>query len=281
MSRSLKIVLAYDGTSLVGWQRQPAGVSVQALVEDALAAIEGRPVVVVGAGRTDAGVHALGQVASFRIDHPIPGDELARALNARLPDEVRVLSVDEAADEFHARYSARSKIYRYLVLNDRLVSPFERRYVWPVPRPLDVAAMAEGARHLEGRHDFAALQGAGSAAKTTVRTIAQARVHILPAMEVAGGLTLAARPDGGRLVAFDMRGDGFLRHMVRNAVGTLVEIGLGRRTPASMADLLASGDRTLAGPTAPPTGLFLVSVDYQSAPAAPPPGSLAPPEGTR
>jgi tRNA pseudouridine38-40 synthase len=279
MSRSLKIVLAYDGTNLVGWQRQPFGVSVQALVEDALAAIEGRPVVVVGAGRTDAGVHALGQVASVLIDHPIPTDELARALNARLPREVRVLSVEAAADDFHARYSARSKTYRYLVLNDRFVSPFERRYVWHVPRPLDVEAMAAAACHLEGRLDFAALQGAGSCAKTTVRTIAQARLHLLPAMEVAGGLTLPSRPAGGRLVAFDVRGDGFLRHMVRNAVGTLVEIGHGRRTPSSMANLLASGDRTLAGPTAPATGLFLVGVEYAPGPAAPS-RSLAPPGGT-
>jgi tRNA pseudouridine38-40 synthase len=279
MSRSLKIVLAYDGTDLVGWQRQPAGVSVQGLVEDALAAIEGRPVVVAGAGRTDAGVHALGQVASFRLAHPIPSDDLARALNARLPDEIRVLSVEEAADDFHARYGAQSKTYRYLVLNDRIVSPFERRYVWQVPRPLDVAAMAEAACHFEGRHDFAALQGAGGAVKTTLRTITQSRIHLLPAMEVAGGLTLPARPPDGRLVAFDMRGDGFLRHMVRNAVGTLVEIGLGRRIPSSVTDLLASGDRTLAGPTAPPTGLFLVGVDYAPGPAAPSP-FLAPPGGT-
>jgi tRNA pseudouridine38-40 synthase len=279
MSRSLKIVLAYDGTGLAGWQRQPAGVSVQGLVEDALAAIEGRPVVVAGAGRTDAGVHALGQVASVRIEHAIPSDELARALNARLPGEIRVLSVEEAAEGFHARYGAQSKTYRYLVLNDRLVSPFERRYVWQVPRHLDVAAMAEAARLFEGRHDFAALQGAGSAVKTTLRTITQAWIHTLSAMEVAGGLTLPARPPGGRLVAFDMCGDGFLRHMVRNAVGTLVEIGLGRRTPSSVADLLASGDRTAAGPTAPPSGLFLVGVDYAPGPVAPPP-FLAPPGGS-
>ncbi len=279
MSRALKIVLAYDGTGLVGWQRQPAGVSVQALLEDAIAAIEGRPIVVVGAGRTDAGVHALAQVASCRIEHPIPADELARALNARLPDDVRVLSVEDAADDFHARYGARSKTYRYLILNDRLVSPFERRYVWHVPQPLDLAAMAEAARALEGRHDFAALQGTGSATKTTVRTIESVRIQDLPAMAVAGGLTLRARPDGGRLVAFDICGDGFLRHMVRNAVGTLVEVGHGRRDPSSMAGLLDSGDRRLAGPTAPPTGLFLVGVEYAPGPATRP-GSLAPPGGS-
>jgi tRNA pseudouridine38-40 synthase len=270
MPRSLKITLAYDGTDYVGWQRQPTGVSVQALLEDALAAIEGRPVVVIGAGRTDAGVHALGQVASCRLEHPLPADQLARALNARLPEEVRVLRVEEVSGLFHARYSARSKSYRYLVLNDSLVSPFERRYVWHVPRRLDIAAMGEAAAHLEGEHDFAALQGAGSATKTTVRTVALARVQTLAAMEIAGGLTLAARPKGGRLIAFDMRGSGFLRHMVRNAVGTLVEIGLGRRDPSSMAGLLASGERSLAGPTAPASGLFLVDVAYSTGPAAPP-----------
>lgn len=279
MPRSLKIVLAYDGTDLVGWQRQPAGISVQALVEQALTAVEGRAVAVVGAGRTDAGVHALGQVASCRLEHPIPAAELARALNARLPEDVRVLRVEEAPDLFHARYGACAKTYRYLVLNDSLVSPFERRYVWHVPRPLDVEAMVQAAGSLEGRHDFAALQGAGSAATTTVRTIEYARVRPLAMMEVAGGLTLSARPPGGRLVAFDVRGDGFLRHMVRNAVGTLVDIGLGRRPASSMGELLASGDRTKAGPTAPASGLFLVRVDYpgRSEDAA---GSLAQPEGS-
>jgi tRNA pseudouridine38-40 synthase len=277
MPRCLKIVLAYDGTDLVGWQRQPTGVSVQALLEEALAAIEGRAVVVVGAGRTDAGVHALGQVASCRIEHAIPAADLARALNARLPDQVRVLDVEEAPDGFHARYGARAKTYRYLILNGALVNPFERRYVWHVPRPLDVEAMAEAARCLEGRHDFTALQGAGSAAKTTVRTVEHASVQPLQLMAVAGGLTLAARPPGGRLVAIDVRGDGFLRHMVRNAVGTLVEIGHGRRPAASMREVLASGDRTQAGPTAPASGLFLVRVDYPGAPADDA-GSLAQPE---
>jgi tRNA pseudouridine38-40 synthase len=279
MPRTLEIVLAYDGTGLVGWQRQPAGVSVQALLEDALAAIEGRAVAVVGAGRTDAGVHALGQVASCRIDHAIPPDELARALNARLPGEVRVLSVKEAPEGFHARYGARSKTYRYLVLNDTLVSPFERRYVWPIPHRLDVEAMARAASCLVGRHDFAALQGAGSAVASTTRTVAEARVEVMPETAVAGGLRLAARPGGGRLIAFDLRGDGFLRHMVRNAVGTLVEIGAGRREASSMARLLAGGDRALAGPTAPACGLFLVGVEYGEAPA-PRAGSLAQPGGS-
>ena len=270
MSRTLKIVLAYDGTDLVGWQRQPTGESVQSLLETALAAIEGRAVTVVGAGRTDAGVHALGQVASCRVEHPLPVVQLARALNARLPASVRVLQVEEVPDSFHARYSAWSKTYRYLIVNDALVSPFERRYVWHVARRLDLGAMAEAARQLEGEHDFAALQGAGSATKTTIRTVAFARVRPVTTAKIAGALPLAAPPGGGRLIAFEVCGNGFLRHMVRNAVGTLVEIGVGKRDPSSMIDLLASGDRTLAGPTAPASGLFLVGVEYPSGPESPP-----------
>ena len=276
MSRTLKIVLAYDGTDLVGWQRQPAGESVQSLLEAALGAVDERPVTVVGAGRTDAGVHALGQVASCRLHHPLPAGQLARALNARLPAHVRVLHVEDAPAGFHARYGARAKTYRYLILNDAIASPFERRYVWHVPRPLDLGRMAEAAAHLEGAHDFAALQAAGSATRTTVRTVAFARWRVAETAEGARWLALAARPAGGRLLAFEMCGDGFLRHMVRNAVGTLAEVGLGRREASSMAGLLASGDRALAGPTAPACGLFLVGVDY-GAPAA---GSLAPPGGS-
>jgi tRNA pseudouridine38-40 synthase len=275
MSRTLKIVLAYDGSDFVGWQRQPAGVSIQARLEDALSAIEGFPVTVVGAGRTDAGVHALGQVASCRFEHRLPAAQLATALNAVLPDAVRVLDVEEAHESFHARYGARLKTYRYLLLNGAVVSPFERRYVWHVPQRLDVAAMAAGARHLEGEHDFAALRAAGSATKTTVRTLAEATVRESTSAEVVGGSLMPREPARpGRLIVFEFRGDGFLRHMVRNAVGTLVEIGLGKREPDWMVDVLASGDRAQAGPTAPSCGLFLVAVEYAPLLLAPPGGSL-------
>jgi tRNA pseudouridine38-40 synthase len=263
MSRTLKIVLAYDGTELVGWQRQPTGISVQARLEDALSAIEGRPVPVVGAGRTDAGVHALGQVASCRLDHPLPVGPLTAALNAMLPDDIRVLEVTEADDAFHARYGARLKTYRYLLLNSAVVSPFERRYVWHVSQRLDVAAMATGAGYLEGEHDFAALRAAGSATKTTVRRLTAAAVREGTSAEVVGRrLALQSVGREGRIIAVEFTGTGFLRHMVRNAVGTLVDIGLGKREPAWMAEVLASGDRSQAGPTAPSRGLFLVSVDY-------------------
>jgi tRNA pseudouridine38-40 synthase len=258
--RTLKIVLAYDGTDFVGWQRQAAGASIQGHLEEALAAIEGQPVAVVGAGRTDAGVHALGQVASCTLTHPIPAGTLARALNAMLPDAVRVLEVDDAPGNFHARYSARSKTYRYLILNGGPASAFVRRFVWHLAPPLDAAAMARAASLLEGEHDFAALQGAGSATKTTTRAMTAARVLVSTPPETFG--FLGAGQDGSRLVALELTGTGFLRHMVRNAVGTLVEIGLGRREPAWMGTVLDSGDRHQAGPTAPASGLFLVSVDY-------------------
>jgi tRNA pseudouridine38-40 synthase len=276
--RTLKIVLAYDGTDFVGWQRQAAGASVQGHLEEALAAVEGQPVTVVGAGRTDAGVHALGQVASCTLAHPIGTATLARALNAMLPDAVRVLEVDEAPAGFHARYSARSKTYRYLIRNDTVAGPFDRRYAWHVPQLLDEAAMAEAARLLEGEHDFAALQGAGSAVTSTTRTVSSARVLVSSAAEAFGEAFAGAVASAGRIVTIETTGTGFLRHMVRNGVGTLVEIGLGRRRPAWMAEVLDSLDRDNAGPTAPAHGLFLVSVAYGPGAArrflAPPDASL-------
>jgi tRNA pseudouridine38-40 synthase len=264
--RTLKIVLAYDGSEFVGWQRQPGGGSVQEHLEAALAAIEGQPVAVIGAGRTDAGVHALGQVASCRMSHPLPAATMTRALNARLPGAVRVLHVDDASDAFHARYSARSKTYRYLISSRGVGSPFERRYVWAVPQALDVEAMASAARALEGEHDFSALQGAGSVVKTTTRSMTAATLRESSAVEMFGRALGQLRERAGdeRLVVFEITGNGFLRHMVRNAVGTLVEVGLGKHPPTWMAQVVASKDRGQAGPTAPACGLFLVSVDYDT-----------------
>src|SRR5258707_12874001 len=158
---SFKITLAYDGTDFVGWQRQATGTSVQGLLEDALRALDGRDVTVHGAGRTDAGVHALGQVASCSIDRPMTPDALRQALNAQLPADVRVLSAEDVRPEFHARYGARRKTYRYRIWNASVRDPFERRYAWHVLGPLDVDAMHAAAVMLEGCHDFAAFQGSG------------------------------------------------------------------------------------------------------------------------
>lgn len=254
--RVLKLTLAYDGTAYVGWQRQQNGISIQGLIEDALARIEGSAVVVTGAGRTDAGVHALGQVASVRLRHPIDRASLRRALNARLPDDVRVLDVVEARPDFHARFGARSKTYRYRIVTGDLVSPFERRYGWHVGQPLDVDAMVAAAGHLVGTHDFAAFRAAGSRTATTVRTIAR-----LDITRARPSMAAAADPHAA-VITLEIEGDGFLRHMVRTIAGTLVEVGAGRRDPPSVEATLASRDRAEAGPTAPPDGLFLVGVEY-------------------
>ncbi len=251
--RVIKLTVAYDGTAYVGWQRQPNGRSIQALVEDALAPIEGGPVTVAGAGRTDAGVHALGQVASVELAATLEPATLARALNATLPADVRVLEAAEAPPGFHARFSAAGKTYRYQIRQARVVSPFEHRFVWHHPRALDVDAMARAADALVGRHDFAAFQAAGSDVATTVRTVTAARVEARPA---------GAPPDAGVLLVVEIAADGFLRHMVRTIVGTLVEVGDGRRAPDAMAALVEAGDRSLAGPTAPARGLTLVRVEY-------------------
>jgi tRNA pseudouridine38-40 synthase len=253
--RTLKLTLAYDGTAYVGWQRQAAGTSIQGLLEAAIARIEADAVTVTGAGRTDAGVHALGQVASVTVPSAassIACDAYVRALNASLPDDVRVRSVEEVGEDFHARFSARAKTYRYRLTRGGVASPFESRYAWHVTHPLDVAAMREALDTCRGEQDFAAFQSTGTPVRDTIRTILAAGITEAP----------AALASAAPLVAIELTGTGFLRHMVRAIAGTLVDIGRGRWAPAEMAAIIASRDRSRAGPTAPPQGLFLVSVDY-------------------
>ena len=262
--RVIKLVLQYDGLAYVGWQRQREGTSIQGLLEDALAGIVGQDVTVMGAGRTDAGVHALGQVASVRLDHRIEPSALARGLNAVLPRDVRVTSLEEAAPDFHARFMTRAKTYRYRVVTGEVVSPFEARYSWHVSGELDLASMAEAAQILEGRHDFAAFQSSGGKTVATVRTISEI-VLLQSSLDRAWhdpGASVPNRSRASRLIELELTADGFLRHMVRAIAGTLVEIGAGRRFPASVQQTLESRDRGQAGPTAPPQGLFLVAVRY-------------------
>jgi tRNA pseudouridine38-40 synthase len=251
--RVFKITLAYDGTGFVGWQRQASGTSIQGLLEDALRELDARDVAVAGAGRTDAGVHALGQVASFSLAREIDAAVLVRALNARLPGTVRVWSARQMPGDFHARFAARAKAYRYRICNGPIVSPFERQYAWHVAGPLDVESMSAAALRLEGCHDFAAFQGTGTDVATTERTILKSRILVRGGEDTEGQSCL---------IIYEVAADGFLRHMVRNIAGTLVEIGRGRRAASSIDALLLARDRSRAGPTAPARGLFLVGVDY-------------------
>jgi tRNA pseudouridine38-40 synthase len=246
--RTLKLTLQYDGTRYVGWQRQAEGTSIQGLLEAALQPLAGAPVTVHGAGRTDAGVHALGQVASVTMATTLDGGTIVRALNAVLPPDVRVTSVEDAPADFHARFSATGKVYEYRIVNAPIVSPFIQRYAWHVIPPLDVGAMRQGSAALVGRHDFASFHAAGSSTHTSVRTLRR--------------LDWVAGNGSDTPTVMRVEGDGFLRHMVRTIAGTLAEVGLGRRPPDATASILAARDRTLAGPTAPAHGLFLVRVLY-------------------
>jgi tRNA pseudouridine38-40 synthase len=255
---TFKITLAYDGTGLVGWQRQESGLSVQGLVEDALRRLEDRHVSVTGAGRTDAGVHALGQVASFTISRVIEAAALVRALNANLPASIRVMSAEQTSDAFHARFDARCKAYRYRMALGETVSPFERQYVWHIGGALDVDAMCAAARLIEGRHDFATFQAAGSSTASTVREVFSSVLTSVDDDRLRPGFGACAGP----LLLYDITGNGFLRHMVRNIAGSLVEIGRGRRSVEWLTEILEARDRRLAGPTAPGCGLVLVAVEY-------------------
>jgi tRNA pseudouridine38-40 synthase len=243
--RTIKLTIAYDGTGFVGWQRQESGDSIQGLIEDALATIEGHVVTLHGAGRTDAGVHALAQVASARIGAALDDSTLTRALNAHLPPAIRVDGVETVPDDFHARFSATGKTYEYRVWNGPAMPPFMRLYAWHVPQPLDVAKMNAASRAIVGEQDFAAFQGTGGRTHSTVRRVTSAEWRA-----------------NGAAVTFAICGQGFLRHMVRSLAGTLIEVGHGRRPVDDLARLVAAPERSDAGRTAPPHGLFLVSVLY-------------------
>jgi tRNA pseudouridine38-40 synthase len=259
---TFKVTLAYDGTSFVGWQRQAAGASVQGLIEAALRELDGCDVSVTGAGRTDAGVHALGQVASFATRRLMDAGTLVRAVNARLPDSIRVLAAEPVDPSFHARFGAVCKSYRYRIWNRNPMHPFERAYAWHVSEPLDVASMMTAAALIQGRHDFAAFQAAGSTVRSSERTLFRSTVRT-DRSSVEQPLSEAGPAiEQGDLIVYEVSGDGFLRHMVRNIVGSLVEVGRGRRPAEWMATVLANRNRSFAGPTAPPHGLVLVSVDY-------------------
>jgi tRNA pseudouridine38-40 synthase len=264
--RTLKFTIAYDGSAYAGWQRQANAITIQQVLEDEIAAIVGAHHPLNAAGRTDAGVHAAAQVASISFDHPIAVDELMRALNARLKaGDIRVRSIEETFDRFDARIYAKEKTYRYAIWNGAHPSPFWRHVVWHVPARLDLDRMIRATTAVVGEHDFAAFQGRGSDVLTTVRTMLSAELvemNIHTDQPLALSPLEPGMPDDGRLLRFEITGTGFLRHMVRIIVGTLVDIGRGHRQVDDMAAILASRDRRQAGQTAPAQGLMLWKVQY-------------------
>lgn len=246
-ARTLRLTLAYDGTDLCGWQVQPGLPTVQGLVARACEQILGVPTKVVGASRTDAGVHALRQEASLTTSSSIEPGVLARGLNALLPPVIRVVGATEAPAGFHARRSALGKRYLYVIDRGRYADPFLRRYAWHVAGRLDEQAMREALALIRGKHDFSTFCAAAGRGRTPVCTVRSVRL-------------LSQRRRLGILVS----ADSFLHHMVRNLVGSLVEVGRNRRPPHWIRELLDGRDRTRAGPTAPPQGLVLVRVMYRS-----------------
>jgi len=243
--RTVRAQIAYDGSRFYGWQRQDGFESVQGAVEDALAALLDTLVTVHGAGRTDTGVHALRQVAHFHVDTRLDDDRLRHALNAHLTDGVVLQRLETCRDDFHARFDARGKRYVYRVATTRFRPPLLREHQHWVNVPLDLAAMRDAARRMVGRHDFVAFGNTGSQRKTTVRT-----VH---------GVRLLARQDHFAVV---VQGDGFLYNMVRNMVGTLLDVGRGKRPGSDVDRALEGGARDHVGPTAPARGLYLARVLY-------------------
>ena len=255
--RTLKLTLEYDGAAFCGWQRQRGSAaegapSVQATLERALEEIAGEPARVVGAGRTDAGVHALGQVASLVTTSRIPVARFPAALNAHLPPDVRVVAAEDAPEGFHARYDATARTYRYEILNRPGPPALLRGLVHHVPEPLDVAAMQRAFAPFAGRHDFIAYRGVGSETRTTVCSL------VLVSVDVADG---AATFPHAR-VRIMITADRFLRHMVRMIAGTLIRVGLGRLPVEAPVEFLGDPDNRRTGPTAPAHGLYLVRVEY-------------------
>lgn len=244
--QNIKITVSYDGTNYYGWQKQKGKKTIQGTLEKALRRILKRTVKLTGSGRTDAGVHAFFQCANFKTDKLlVPVKKLPYVLNRLLPEDIRVLNAEEVDEGFDARRSAKAKTYMYVISNLSVQSPFSARYSWHIPEPLDVTKMRKAARTLIGKHDFRAFMSSGSVVSSTVREVKK----------------IVIKKKNSQIMII-IRADGFLKQMVRNIVGTLVEAGKGKRTPQEVAKILSSRDRTKAGICAPAHGLFLLSVDY-------------------
>lgn len=252
----IKLLIEFDGANYQGWQTQRSGLTIQDCMSRTISGITGESIKLTSASRTDAGVHALGQVAVFGTDSRLTADTMKRALNARLPKDIRIIEAEALDYEFHPRYAAVKKSYFYLIEKTQKQSVFFHGYTWRIPISLDLGSMNKASELLLGEHDFSAFRGAGCGAKTTVRTI-----HSITLSKHDYIDFMTARVHGD-FIKIRIEANAFLRHMVRNIVGTLVEVGKGRISPETLTDILASCDRKMAGPTAPAKGLFLEKVFY-------------------
>src|SRR4030042_6923447 len=244
--RNIKLLIEYDGTNYLGWQVQPKGPTIQGMLGDKIKLLTGESIQLFGSGRTDAGVHALGQVAHFKTQSRMDLCSMQRALNSLLPRDIVIQKIEEVEEGFHARKHAKSKIYEYRILNRSLRSAFYRGYVWHIPQKLDLMEMKRATAHLIGEHDFSAFRTVGSSTRTTVRRVIQSEW----------------KRGGAGMIRFEIEANGFLKQMVRSIVGTLVEVGKGKINPEEFQKILTSKDRKKAGPTAPAKGLFLKEVKY-------------------
>jgi len=244
--RNFKMTVEYDGAAYCGWQRQLNGISIQQKLEEAIKLITGQKVVVIGSGRTDAGVHAMNQVGSFKCSTKLPVNKIFLGMNSVLPPDIVVKELEEVADDFNALRDVKSKTYIYRIYNQRLRPALGRNYSWHVRYPLDIAKMKKAAKYLPGTHDFSCFCATGTDVKDRVRTIV--------------GIEFKTDDDG--LIEIKVESHGFLKYMVRNIIGTLVDVGRGKRKPEEMKEIIESKNRNIAGATAPACGLFLKEVKY-------------------
>ena len=246
MRKNFKLIIEYDGSSYHGWQRQKNRKTIQGEIEKAIMTITGKKIALAGSGRTDAGVHAFGQVANFYCDTEISPEVFQRGLNGLMPKDIIIKECNTVDEKFHARYDAKTKTYRYKILNRTIPAAICRQYAWLIKKKLDLDAMQSAILHIIGTNDFKAFEGAGSPRSSTKRRVINA------------GLQQKEK----EYLIFEIEADGFLRFMVRNIVGTLLDVGLCKITPDDFKKILLSKDRNLAGATAPPHGLFLMNVKY-------------------
>jgi tRNA pseudouridine38-40 synthase len=257
--RNIKLTIAYDGSEFHGWQLQPGVPTIQGALIDAANKITQERILIHGASRTDAGVHALGQVAHFKTQSALSALEFQRALNALLPPAIRIVAAEEMGSEFHARWLAQGKTYRYRIYRGRVLPPFEYRRTLHYPWPLDEAAMAQAARLFEGQHDFTSFAASsGSEEDDKDRNM----IRVIHSSEIVRESVSPAAGLDREEVSYVVRGQSFLRYMVRKIVGTLIEVGKGRLAPADIPQLFELRDRSRSGPTVPPEGLYLVSIEF-------------------